>query len=193
MACSSGTRNVVKLLVGWCASAGVAAVLLTHFEEVRTALGLRIEAADIKDDAAPHEAAPSPREEPVQASALARTVELRAAQNGHFHARAYVNGRPVDVLVDTGATIVALTAEDARAAGVHVSNADFTHRVSTANGTARVAMVTLHHVAIDEIVVYNVRAAVAEPGRLATTLLGMSFLGQLRRAEMRRGVLVLEQ
>jgi aspartyl protease family protein len=65
--------------------------------------------------------------------------------------------------------------------------------VSTANGVARVAVVTLDSVAIEDIVVHDVRAAVAEPGKLTKTLLGMSFLGQLRRAEMSRGVLVLEE
>ena len=76
---------------------------------------------------------------------------------------------------------------------VHVRDPDFTHRVTTANGIARVAIVTLDSVAIEDIMVRNVRAAVAEPGKLTKTLLGMSFLGQLRRTEMSRGVLVLEE
>ena len=90
-------------------------------------------------------------------------------------------------MVDTGASIVALTFEDAASAGIHVRDPEFTHRVSTANGVARVAMITLDSVAIDDIMVRNVRAAVAERGKLTKTLLGMSFLGQLSRTEMSRG------
>ena len=69
----------------------------------------------------------------------ARTVELKAGAYGHFHANAEINGQPVSVMVDTGASIVALTFEDARAAGLYVRDSDFTQRVSTANGFARVA------------------------------------------------------
>jgi aspartyl protease family protein len=96
-------------------------------------------------------------------------------------------------MVDTGASIVALTHEDARNTGVHIRDSDYKHRVSTANGIARVALVTLDTLALDDIVVRDVRAAVAEPGKLTKTLLGMSFLGQLRRTEMSGGVLVLEE
>ena len=135
----------------------------------------------------PGEALPAPR------TSGGRTVELKAGAHGHFFSRIYVNGRAVQAMVDTGASIVALTYEDARDAGVHIRDGDYTHRVSTANGVARVALVTLDSVAIEDIVVHDVRAAVAEPGKLTKTLLGMSFLGQLRRAEMSRGVLVLEE
>ncbi len=54
-------------------------------------------------------------------------------------------------------------------------------------------MITLDSVAIDDITVRNVRAAVADAGKLTKTLLGMSFLGQLSRTEMSRGMLVLEE
>jgi aspartyl protease family protein len=122
-----------------------------------------------------------------------RIVEIKAGAFGHYTASAEINGRPIDVLVDTGASIVALTFEDARRAGIHVRDSDFTHRVSTANGFARVAPVTLERVGIDNIMVRNVPAAVSEPGKLSTSLLGMSFLGRLQRVDMRSGVLVLQE
>ena len=121
------------------------------------------------------------------------TVRLRAASNGHFETTAYINGRPVEVMVDTGASMVALTWEDARRAGIFLTDADFKHKVGTANGTARVAVVTLSDVSIEDITVHDVRAAVAEPGKLETTLLGMTFLSRLARTEMSRGVLLLER
>ena len=93
-----------------------------------------------------------------------RIVEIRAGAHGHYHASAEINGRPVDVMVDTGASIVALTYEDAQRAGVYVRDSDYTQRVSTANGLARVAPVMLDRVSIGDITVRNVPAAVTEPG-----------------------------
>ena len=68
-------------------------------------------------------------------------------------------------MVDTGASIVALTYEDAERAGVYVRDSDFTQRVRTANGMARVAPVTLDRVSIGDITVRNVPAAVSERGQ----------------------------
>jgi aspartyl protease family protein len=119
-------------------------------------------------------------------------VELKASRDGHYYAQAELNGRPVGVLVDTGATSVALTFEDAQRAGINVSNSDFTGITQTANGRARYAPVTIDRITIGNITVENVRGAVAEPGRMTVSLLGMSFLGKLIRSEMRSGVLVLE-
>jgi len=194
MASSSGTKGLLHLAASWLAMVAVTAATILYFDDIRTLLGLKLEPGDLGIVA---EAASDPgKGDEVRgrsAGPAEGVVVIRAGRNGHFETRAYVNGRAVDVLVDTGATTVALTYEDARAAGIFPSEADFRHRVSTANGTARVALVTLDRVSIDGITVRDVRAVVAEPGRLETTLLGMSFLGQLRRAEMSRGVLTLEQ
>ena len=120
-------------------------------------------------------------------------VVLRAGANGHFTTTASINGRAIPVLVDTGASMVALSFEDAERAGVYVSPADFTRRVRTANGIAKVAPVVLDSVSIGDITLRDVEAAVSEPGRLGTTLLGMTFIGRLSRAEMRGGVLLLQE
>ena len=122
-----------------------------------------------------------------------RIVELKAGAHGHYYARAEINGRPIDVLVDSGASLVALTYDDARAAGLSIRDSDYTQRVSTANGSARVAPVTLDRVSIGDITVRDVPAAVSEPGSLATSLLGMSFLGRLQQIDIRSGVLVLKE
>ena len=115
------------------------------------------------------------------------------SSDGHFHADAEINGRSVQVLVDTGATMVALTYEDAERAGIYVKDSDFTQRVSTANGVGRVAPVMVDRISIGDVTVRNVRGAVVERGMLASTLLGMTFLGRLSRAEMRSGILVIEE
>lgn len=202
MPLSYAATSALRLATLWVALAGVGAIAALNFDLIRDALGITFEAEDLAPRDAP--AAGSPEDKPAEASegedenetpriSAHRTVQLKAGTNGHFFSRINVNGRAVDAMVDTGASVVALTFEDAASAGVHVRDPDFTHRVTTANGIARVAIVTLDTVAIEDIMVRNVRAAVAEPGKLTKTLLGMSFLGQLRRTEMSRGVLVLEE
>lgn len=173
--------------------AAVAAFTLIHFDTIRDALGLKLEPADFGALASEREAAPARMQDDTSVRRISGTVRLHAGQNGHFETTAYINGRPVEVMVDTGASMVALTWEDARRAGIFLRDSDFRHKVSTANGTARVAAVTLDDVAIEDITVHNVRAVVAEPGNLQTTLLGMTFLSQLSRTEMSRGVLLLER
>ena len=94
---------------------------------------------------------------------------------------------------DTGATMMALTYEDAKKVGLTPHSLDFSARVDTANGIARVAPVTLARVRVGDITIRNVRAAVAERGALTTNLLGMSFLGRLRSFQIQDGELILIQ
>lgn len=120
-------------------------------------------------------------------------VELRSDRSGHFAASLEINGRPVEALVDTGATIVMLTYEDAQRAGVFLRDRDFTMQMQTANGIAKAAPVTLERVSIGNITVRNVQAGVGEPGLLRTNLLGMSFLKRLNKFEIRSGTLILQE
>ena len=198
MALSQSAVNACKLAAVWLGLAGVGVIGVMNADLVREMLGLRLEYhEDAPPSASPDGAMQASKEddadEAAPSSSGGRTVQLKAGAHGHFFSRIHVNGRAVQAMVDTGASIVALTYEDARNSGVHIRDSDYTHRVSTANGVARVALVTLDSVAIEDIVVHDVRAAVAEPGKMTKTLLGMSFLGQLRRAEMSRGVLILEE
>ncbi len=214
---SSGVRNLGKLIVGWCAAFGLGAVMLIHFEDIRTGLGLKLNPEDfgISSDARESQAEERvavrtvevPVEQPsrsgerrpsgqrgrnTETELFKQSVQLQRGYGGHFHADASINGRTIPVLVDTGATLVALSYEDAQAAGISVAAGDFRYVSQTANGQAKFARVTLDQVRIGNVSVRNVAAAVSQPGRLGTTLLGMSFLGQLRM-EMKDGVLVLEQ
>lgn len=121
------------------------------------------------------------------------TITLPAGHNGHFFTAAEINGRDIDVMVDTGATLVALTYDDAARAGIFVKPSDFTQTAQTANGITRVAPVTISQVRIGDILVRNVSAVVSHRGASERTLLGMSFLGRLSRVEMRGTTLVLEE
>lgn len=189
MALSSGSRGVVSEVALWLCLACTPVAGWVVYQQVRPVVGL--DAADGDNAVRPGSIA-AVREAAVPASPAAGRVELRADGTGHFFADAHINGRRISIMVDTGATIVALTHEDAAAAGIFPAASDFTGRVNTANGVARVAYVTLDTVSIDDITVRGVRAAVTERGKLTTSLLGMSFLGKLRRAEISRGTLVLE-
>lgn len=189
MAMSSGARSFLGELASWGAAAAILAAAVLHYDTLRSGLG---SALGLDDAAVMSEAGqPQPTASDAEAPARSGTEQLRAHADGHYYARAEVNGRPLDVMVDTGATMVALTYEDAERAGLRLRPADFTGRVSTANGIAAVAPVTLDRVTIGRITVRNVRAAVCERGRLEKTLLGMSFLSRLDRVDIQQGRLTL--
>ena len=174
--------------IGFVALSAVAAVwIIQHPEDARRALGLHGFVPAVGTE---HRTVP-PIESRRRPQGFERTVTLKAGHNGHFYTSAEVNGRPVDVIVDTGASLVSLSYDDARQAGIYLTDADYKYRSNTANGTARIAIVALDRVQIGDIEVRNVQAAVAEPGKLFATLLGMSFLAKLQRFEMRGGELLL--
>jgi aspartyl protease family protein len=127
-----------------------------------------------------------------KAATSSGAVELKSSSGGHFAASIEVNGRSVDTMVDTGATMVMLTYEAAERAGIYPRSSDFTMRMETANGMSKAAPVMLDRVAIGSILVRNVQAAVAERGKLRTNLLGMSFLGRLKKFEIQSGTLILQ-
>jgi len=119
----------------------------------------------------------------------ANTLVYPANEQGHVIVEAVINGASMRMLVDTGASLVTLTPEDARAAGISRGELVFNHRVSTANGSARMAQTTLREVRIGQLSVYDVPAAVLE--NLNIPLLGMSFLTRLQSYEMRDRKLII--
>jgi len=117
------------------------------------------------------------------------TLIYPANEQGHVVIDAAVNGAPVRLPVDTGASLVTLTPADARTAGITSGELVFNNRVSTANGSARMAPVTLREIRIGQLSIYDVPAAVLE--NLNISLLGMSFLSRLQSYEMREGKLTI--
>lgn len=133
------------------------------------------------------------RPEPTAKPGFSGEVRLKADRRGHFVFTGDVDGRPLTFMADTGASIIALTYEDARRAGLSPATLDFSARVATANGTARVAPVVLSRVRVGSITLHNVQAAIAEKGALDVNLLGMSFLGRLDSFNLRGDELILIQ
>jgi aspartyl protease family protein len=125
-------------------------------------------------------------------SAEAGITELKANKGGHFVTAADINGTSIPVLVDTGATMVALSYEDAGNAGLRPGSLDFNVPVSTANGMAQAARVKIDRIAIDGIEVDDVDGMVLPEGALQGTLLGMSFLSRLASFKIEDGTLYLK-
>ena len=120
-------------------------------------------------------------------------MTVRADARGHFQVEGSVDGRRMDFLVDTGASVVALRERDAAKLGIHPVPRDYTASVSTANGTIKAAAVQLNSLEVGGIRVHGVRAMVLPDQALSDNLLGMSFLSRVRRFEMANGRLVMEQ
>ena len=119
--------------------------------------------------------------------------ELRRDWDGHFNAQAEVNGVPLNLLIDTGASMVLIPYEDAVEIGIDTRTLEFSIPVTTANGRSSVAPITLSSIRINSIAVFDVPAAVARPGRVKTGLLGISFLDRLAEASFQGDRLVLRQ
>jgi aspartyl protease family protein len=109
------------------------------------------------------------------------TATFQRGMGGHFQVESHVNGAPMTLIFDTGASAVVLTEKDARAAGIDTDALGYTIPVSTANGTGRAAAVVLDEMEVGGIVRHDVRAYIAEAGALDTSLLGMTFLETLSR------------
>lgn len=109
-----------------------------------------------------------------------KTAVLAMGQNGHYEVDATVNGVSIPMMIDTGATMIALSYEDADRLGLNPSAMNFAYTVMTANGPARTAYVTLPEIEVAGIRRTNVQAGVAEEGKLGGSLLGMNFLATLK-------------
>jgi aspartyl protease family protein len=126
-------------------------------------------------------------------AANSRTITVSRDQRGQFAVDARVDGRPVGFMVDTGASVIALTERDAARLGIHPPQSAFVAEVKTANGTVRGAPTRLDLVEVGGLAVRDVAALVLPDQSLNENLLGLSFLSRLRRFEYSNGKLVLEQ
>lgn len=122
-----------------------------------------------------------------------RAVRISMDGTGHFNGEFRINGRAVRAMIDTGATLVSMNLSTARRIGVRLSKTDFAYEVRTANGTARAAAARIDSIQIGRIHVRDVDAIVLEDEALNSTLIGMSFLKQLRAYRVEGANLHLEQ
>lgn len=131
-----------------------------------------------------------------ETAALAMTrgeVSLQRSWDGHYRAIAQIDGADVGVLIDTGASLVLLRNDDARRMGIRLETLHFSTPLTTANGKSFVAPVVLDTLIIGDVMVHDIRAAVAQPGALHSSLLGMSYLESLSEAVIQKDHMVLRQ
>ncbi len=120
----------------------------------------------------------------------ADTIELRRLGDDHFHADLEVNGADIRFIVDTGATQIVLSRDDAEAAGIDVSNLAYLGRAETANGTIATATVRLREVRFGDFVEHDLTASVGA-GDLGVSLLGMDYLNRFSKIEISGDVMRL--
>jgi len=118
-------------------------------------------------------------------------VKIRKRLDGHFTANVEVNGKEISMIVDTGASSIVLTPEDAKKAGIDLEKLTYRVPVLTANGRTVAARIRLDEVAIGPLDRTKVEALVAREGALTQSLLGMSFLSRLRSYEFSGDFLTL--
>lgn len=124
---------------------------------------------------------------------LGRETRIKLSSHGQFIAHARLNGYRSDVLVDTGASAVAINETTAHRMGIYLNQSDFKYTVHTANGPTKAAMVMIKEIEIGRVVVRDVRALVSRDSSLDVILLGMTFLNQLKKYEVNQGTLILTQ
>lgn len=127
---------------------------------------------------------------PQQAVISDQSIEVPRGFDGHYHLTLTVNGTDVDFVVDTGASQVVLTRQDAERVGLSPDDLRFIGSAATANGIVATAPVRLDEVALGPIRDRNLRAVVND-GELFSSLLGMEYLGRFASIEIRDDTLIL--
>ena len=117
-------------------------------------------------------------------------IILPRARDGHYYLTAEINDAAVRFVVDTGATDIVLTAEDAQRAGLDSAALSYLGRANTANGEVRTAFVRLDKVQLGDHTDRDVGAVVNE-GDMRQSLLGMGYLQRWGRIEITGGEMIL--
>ena len=129
---------------------------------------------------------------PPPPSAGSRAAFIDREADGHYWTRADVGGTQVKFMVDTGASIVALTYFDAQRLGLKPEELDFDSEIRTAGGVTYGAPVTLKSIRVGKVEVEDVNAVILRT-ELEQSLLGMTFLGELHSYEVRQGQMIIRQ
>jgi aspartyl protease family protein len=141
-------------------------------------------------------AASSATDTPLAAPAVAsgpRSVVIARAVNGNFDVEGSVDGRRLNFIVDTGASVVTLNSDDAARLGLHPAERDYTAALTTANGVVHGAPVRLNMIEVGDIMVRDVAAVIVPVEALRSNLLGLTFLSRLHHFDYRDGKLRLEE
>ena len=127
---------------------------------------------------------------PQQSVMTGGEIMLPRQADGHFYARLDVNGTPLTFMVDTGASQMVLSRDDAARAGIDTDGLRYLGQADTANGMVRTAQVTLDQVAFGGVTQADVPAVVNE-GEMFGSLLGMTYLRNFSNIQISDDNLIL--
>jgi len=122
-----------------------------------------------------------------------RTFKIPLGPHGQYLTEGRLNGRTIEMLVDTGASKVAMPENVARKIGIFPKPADYTVPINTANGVTTGARATIRNMKLGSIRLRNIDAIIMKDEQLGVTLLGMSALNKLDRFDFSNDMLVLVQ
>ncbi|MEP7007390.1 MAG: TIGR02281 family clan AA aspartic protease [Sphingomonas bacterium] len=121
---------------------------------------------------------------------VGKEVRIRMSRDGHFWARTRIGGVERRMLIDSGATVTALSTDTAAAAGLEVQNPMVPIVLNTANGQITAQTSTIEELRLGDIMARDL-AVVVSPAFGDTDVLGMNFLSRLKSWRVEEGVLVL--
>lgn len=185
LACQSGRRSLgfaMRQLIFFAVALVVAGSYMARFAD---------RAVEARSE--PQAAVIEPANELREPTTSGRSLMLESDRQGHFQVEARVEGRFVDFVVDTGASLVVLRKSSAALAGIRPQPRDYTATAVTANGRIKAAPAKIDRIEVGGITVYDVPAMILPDEVLSKNLLGVSFLSRLRRYEYANGRLLLEQ
>ena len=117
-------------------------------------------------------------------------TRVRRAPDGHYWLRAEIDGHPANFLVDTGATLTAISTETADAAGIEPRESGLPVRMQTANGTVAADITTIGELRFGNVVARGLDAVIV-PGLGPTNVIGMNFLSRLASVRMEGDTMIL--
>ncbi|MAF28366.1 MAG: TIGR02281 family clan AA aspartic protease [Croceicoccus sp.] len=119
-------------------------------------------------------------------------IQLSRRADGHFYANPTIGGQQLDVMVDTGASFVALTGDDARAAGLDWSESDLQPVARGASGVVEGVPVMIDRIELGGTEMRDIEGAIVPEG-LPVTLLGQSYLRRFERVEIDGDSMILSR
>jgi aspartyl protease family protein len=111
-------------------------------------------------------------------------MTLTQSENGSYYVNGVVNGLPMHFLIDTGASDIVLSPDDARRIGIDVASLNYFHQFETAHGGGRGAPATVARLAVGSFVLNDVAVTVNQ-SPMSSSLLGLAFLDRLDSYEFR--------
>jgi aspartyl protease family protein len=164
---------VVRSLIAWVIIGGIAWALIARRDDVERFATATAERFGIGEQ-----------------TVVGETVRITMGPDGHFWARAVINGRPKRLLIDSGATITALSEETARMAGVE-AGAGIPVMLRTANGTVSAQRGRIERIEVGGLTMTDL-GVVISPAFGDVDVIGMNFLSRLGSWRVEGRTLILE-